>query len=112
MLEAQLAALSRAESDAAGRGSSSGSSGNEGGAGGAAVPMPSYAGTFTSSRRSSSSDLRERTASAGKFEEIDMPNELEGYEMGRSGADRGPEGSSIVQSWFGWKGGYDRVKTD
>jgi receptor expression-enhancing protein 1/2/3/4 len=106
-LEAQLAALAKAESDAASHASSSSSSNNEGRT---TVPMPGTA--FTSSRASSSSDIRERTVSGGKFEEIEMPSELEGYEMGRTGSDRRTEGASIVQSWFGWKGGYDREKTE
>jgi len=104
-LEAQLAALAKAESDAASYASSS----NNNNEGRTTTTMPGMA--FTSSRASSSSDIRERTVS-GKFEEIEMPSELEGYEMGRTGSDRKSEGGSIVQSWFGWKSGYDRVKTE
>jgi receptor expression-enhancing protein 1/2/3/4 len=103
-LEAQLAALSKAESDGSSHASSSSNEGRT------TVAMPGMA--FTSSRASSSTDIRERTGSGGKFEEIEMPVELEGYEIGRTGSDRRSEGASIVQSWFGWKGGYDRVKTE
>jgi len=113
-LEAELAALSKATADTASE------------AAPASVPMPMLASvaTFTSSRTSSSSDVRERAASNGKFEEIDMPSDLEGYDGGSHGGDRGSGSESghpnVNQrtSWFGWggtgqtKGKYERVKTE
>lgn len=95
----------------------------------AAVPMPGASGSVNS-RTSSSSDLnlRERTTSGsgGRFEEIEVPSDVEGYDIGDSRADGGSgnessgrPGSQKRGSWFGWggspttsKGGYERVKTD
>jgi receptor expression-enhancing protein 1/2/3/4 len=97
---------------------------------GAHIPMPSMAGSvpaYTSSRTSSSSDLhlRERTSSVtGRFEEIEVPSDAEGYDVRdddeASGEDRPPAGKR-ASSFFGWgfsggsgssKGGYERVKSE
>jgi receptor expression-enhancing protein 1/2/3/4 len=93
------------------------------------VPIPAASPLFSSSRTSSESDLhlRERTTgSGGKFEEIDVPSDAEGYDVGSSGNgskdDLGSVRETGIQrrgSWFGWggspsgsKGGYERVKSD
>jgi receptor expression-enhancing protein 1/2/3/4 len=76
-------------------------------------PMPSSP-SFTTSRTSSTSDLRERTVSGGRFEEIEVPSDVEGYDV--SGGDSGMEygGGERRSSWFGWggKGAYERVKDE
>ncbi|EPQ51771.1 hypothetical protein GLOTRDRAFT_65359 [Gloeophyllum trabeum ATCC 11539] len=75
------------------------------------VPMPAYA---PPSRGSSDSDLRERTVSGGRFEEVEVPSDYEG-EQGHA-YPRPPVQKR--NSWFfGWGGagegqGYERVKTD
>ncbi|RDB28184.1 HVA22-like protein j [Hypsizygus marmoreus] len=89
-----------------------------------AVPMPGASPLLNPSRGSSSSDLnlRERTNSgSGRFEEIEVPSDVEGYDVGD---DDGAAGSSSARppargSWFGWggsqngsKGGYERVKSE
>lgn len=87
-------------------------------AGDQSVPMPAYA---SSSRNSSDADLRGRTASSGgmKFEEIEVPSDVEGYDVGASssgGEGQGhPGAGKRNSSWFGWgpgKEGYDKVKSD
>ncbi|KAF8065270.1 TB2/DP1, HVA22 family-domain-containing protein [Lyophyllum atratum] len=70
------------------------------------------------SRGSSSSDLglRERTNSGtGRFEEVEVPSDVEGYDVGEGSEAPGRPSAS----WFGWgaggggsKGGYERVKSD
>lgn len=88
------------------------------------LPIPPASPSFLSSRTSSESDmhLRERKSSgSGKFEEIEVPSDVEGYDVGGDGS--GYEaGRPVAQnrgSWFGWggsssspKGGYERVKSD
>ena len=85
--------------------------------------VPAYA----SSRTSSSSDiagggnLRERTASASRFEEVEVPSDAEGYDV-RDSDDEGsrPSAGRRTSSFFGgWgigggsaKSGYERVKNE
>ena len=86
------------------------------------------------SPKSSGSDLRERPAPGGRFEEIEGPDDLEGYDVdgddgnqddpmvgnwGDARASGGPGGPRRT-SWFGWgggtsgtgKGSYERVKNE
>jgi receptor expression-enhancing protein 1/2/3/4 len=101
-----------------------------GGGGTSSVPMPgmSSGSVYTSSRTSSESDMRERTVSGGRFEEIEVPSDVEGYYAGGGGAGEGGGGGGSVSgsagrpessrrtSWFGWGGhskeGYERVKSE
>jgi len=79
------------------------------------APIAAASASYASSRTSSGSDLRERTVSGtGKFEEIEMPSDGEGYD-GSGGKDDGGEISLSGRrtSWFGWGGsGYERVKSE
>lgn len=88
----------------------------------APVPMPMASPALNPSRGSSSSDLhlRERTNS-GRFEEIEVPSDVEGYDVGdgEGGYESGKTTEQKKASWFGWggspttsKGGYERVKSD
>ncbi|TFK31685.1 receptor expression-enhancing protein 4 [Crucibulum laeve] len=93
-------------------------------AGQSAIPMPTASPQLFPSRNSSDSSLylRERTIS-GKFEEIEIPSDVEGYDLGdkedgASGHVTGrPSARGRNSSWFGgWSGssksGYERVKSD
>ncbi|KAF9011966.1 TB2/DP1, HVA22 family-domain-containing protein [Cyathus striatus] len=79
------------------------------------VPVP----PANPSRDSSDSSLRERTNSSGKFEEIEVPSDVEGYDVGEVGigheAGR-PGAQKRGSSWFGWGSGagkgYERVKDE
>jgi receptor expression-enhancing protein 1/2/3/4 len=75
------------------------------------VPIPP-AGSH--SRTSSSSSLRERVGgSNGKFEEVEVPSDMEGEEPISPDAER-PQPNQRT-SWFGWGAnakGYERVKTE
>ncbi|KAG6876184.1 hypothetical protein C0993_005072 [Termitomyces sp. T159_Od127] len=58
--------------------------------------------------------VRERTdsgaGSAGRFEEVEVPSDVEGYEVDGAG---GGEGQARQRSWFAWRGaGYERVKSE
>jgi len=85
-----------------------------------ALPMPQASTSYQSSRSSSDADLRDRnTASGMKFEEIEVPSDVEGYDIGggsRSGGDGGrPEAGKRNSNWFGWAGTpgkEDKVKSD
>jgi len=104
-LEAELAALSR-EIDSSASG----------------TPIPP-ASSSMNSRASSASDINVRgrtTSGSGRFEEIEVPSDVEGYDVGdvyhAGGSDR-PGGHKKGGTWFGWgsagsKGGYERVKND
>ncbi|KAL1748295.1 TB2/DP1, HVA22 family-domain-containing protein [Schizophyllum fasciatum] len=95
-LEAELAALRAREDEA--------------------VLTPPAGSSYASSPGSEGS-VRERTTSMSRgFEEVEVPSDVEGYDVG--GADEGagqpvPRRSS---SWFGWGGanaaGYERVKSE
>ncbi|KAG6834771.1 hypothetical protein H0H93_007528 [Arthromyces matolae] len=84
------------------------------------LPRPRSSTPSTAS--SSSLGLRERTNSnsgTGRFEEIDVPSDVEGYDLGE-GHDMRPRAQART-SWFGWatgagagasSAGYDRVKNE
>jgi len=65
---------------------------------------------YVSSRAGSSGDLRERTSGTGKFEEIEMPNDVEGYD----GSGMSSTVGARRTSWFGWGAATpgDRVKNE
>ncbi|KAG6865749.1 hypothetical protein C0991_012221 [Blastosporella zonata] len=72
----------------------------------------------TSRPSSSLSDLgmRERTNSNSRFEEIEVPSDVEGYDVDDHERELRPSAVSRG-SWFGWgsgqgKGGYERVKSE
>lgn len=89
------------------------------------VNIPQTVPAYGSSRASSSSDiggnLRERAASASRFEEIEVPSDAEGYDV-RDSDDDGmrPAAGRRTSSFFGgWgigggsaKSGYERVKSE
>lgn len=66
------------------------------------------------SRNSSSSSLRQRSGSGnGKFEEVEVPSDIE--TEGLMSPDAEEPQANKGGSWFGWGGnpkGYERVKTD
>ncbi|KAG0703548.1 TB2/DP1, HVA22 family-domain-containing protein [Suillus ampliporus] len=70
------------------------------------VSIPPASGSVQPhSRASSDSELRERGSSfAGRFEEVDVPSDAEGYDIdgdsGREGRDK--TGAIKPASWFGW----------
>ena len=97
-LEAELAALSEQTSEP--------------------VLMPS-ASPVTNSRGSSDSGVRRRerknsNGSGSRFEEIEVPSDIEGYDVGANTGDRPT--SAARTSWFGWggppKGGSESVKNE
>lgn len=66
------------------------------------IPMPAY----QPSRSSSNADLRGRSSSNNmRFEEIDVPSDVEGYDVGESES----RGAGKGNSWFGW--GSPEAKT-
>jgi len=70
------------------------------------MPMPSASGAFqASSRASSDSELRERTSGfTGRFEEVDVPSDAEGYDVdGPAREDR--DKTAKTASLFGWGSG-------
>lgn len=100
-LEAELAALSR-EGDTSFP---------------ASIPMPTASPYIHPSQSSTDSDmrLRDRTTSVtGRYEEIEMPSDVEGYDVGDT--HRRPAATQRRTSWFGWGGGspsgYERVKSE
>lgn len=89
------------------------------------VLMPGGGGSLSinPSRASSSADVRTRTnSSSGKFEEVEVPSDAEGYDVGAysggrdGGDDAGRQGEQKRPgSWFGWGGStasYERVKSE
>ncbi|KIK97942.1 hypothetical protein PAXRUDRAFT_824410 [Paxillus rubicundulus Ve08.2h10] len=66
------------------------------------LPVPSASGsTQAFSRNSSDSELRGR--GTGRFEEVDVPSDVEGYDVGgRRSRGSGSEASARPSSWFGW----------
>ncbi|KAG6909732.1 hypothetical protein DXG01_015720 [Tephrocybe rancida] len=86
-------------------------------------PTRATASTSTSSRPSSSASnlgLRERTNSgSGRFEEIEVPSDVEGYDVGdHEGQGEARPAAASRGSWFGWASGsaqekgYERVKSE
>ena len=66
------------------------------------IPIPAY----QPSRSSSNADLRGRSSSNNmRFEEIDVPSDVEGYDVGESES----RGAGKGNSWFGW--GSPEAKT-
>ncbi|KAH7882992.1 TB2/DP1, HVA22 family-domain-containing protein [Phlebopus sp. FC_14] len=67
------------------------------------VPVPTASGSVQiSSRNSSDSELRGR---GGRFEEVDVPSDAEGYDVGGGGGAKGSGGEEQAgrpTSWFGW----------
>lgn len=59
---------------------------------------------------------RDRTLSTGRFEEIDLPSDVEGYDVGQGHSYERPTSAKRNSSWFPWggaaAGGYERVKDD
>jgi receptor expression-enhancing protein 1/2/3/4 len=75
------------------------------------MPIPPASGSVeVSSRNSSDSDLRGR--GSGRFEEVDVPSDVEGYDVGGKGS--GSEaGAARPVSWFGWaSSGVSRQKSE
>ncbi|KAG1818821.1 TB2/DP1, HVA22 family-domain-containing protein [Suillus variegatus] len=73
----------------------------------AVLTPPASGSVQPPSRASSDFELRERGSSfVGRFEEVDVPSDAEGYDVdgdsGREGRDR-PEARKAA-SWFGWGG--------
>ncbi|KIJ63589.1 hypothetical protein HYDPIDRAFT_134065 [Hydnomerulius pinastri MD-312] len=68
----------------------------------APLPIPPASGSFqSSSRNSSESELRGR--GSGRFEEVDVPSDAEGYDVdGGSGKESGSNEAARPTSWFGW----------
>ncbi|KAL1672201.1 TB2/DP1, HVA22 family-domain-containing protein [Schizophyllum commune] len=63
----------------------------------------------------SEGSIRERTTSMSRgFEEVEVPSDVEGYDVG--GGDEGTGQPRRSSSWFGWGGanaaGYERVKSE
>jgi len=79
------------------------------------VPMPAY----SVSRNSSDVDLRSR-GTGGRFEEIEVPSDVEGYDLGSgsesgksgAGASTRPQGGRKGSSWFGWGAPEAKTKSD
>ncbi|KAK0451841.1 TB2/DP1, HVA22 family-domain-containing protein [Armillaria borealis] len=95
----------------------------------AALPKVGESGSplLSPPRVSSDQDvyLRERATSVtGRYEEIEVPSDVEGYDVGPSGGDgvghsydSRPAAQKRGSSWFGWGGAsspaeYERVKND
>lgn len=76
--------------------------------------MPTQRGSSSylpSSKRSSDVDVRAR---GGQFEEIEVPSDVEGYDVGASAAPSGvrPTAGGRRTSWFGWGGPADKGDKD
>ncbi|GJE93068.1 HVA22/TB2/DP1 family protein [Phanerochaete sordida] len=79
-----------------------------------AAPPQAFPPADAHSRTSSSSSLRERTGGNGRFEEVEIPSDMESEGLMSPDAERPPPPTNRG-SWFGWGGkpqGYERVKTD
>ncbi|KIL68389.1 hypothetical protein M378DRAFT_21910 [Amanita muscaria Koide BX008] len=84
------------------------------------APEPVLTPSASSSRGSSDSDIRRRerrnsNASGGRFEEIEVPSDIEGYDVGQAGGSGVNPNPAQRASWFGWggqKGDSERVKGD
>ncbi|KAF8635639.1 hypothetical protein AX15_000274 [Amanita polypyramis BW_CC] len=101
-LEAELAALSQQASEP--------------------ISMPNASPAIAFPGRSSDSDVRRRerrnsNASGGRFEEIEVPSDIEGYDVGQDADSEAVPPPATRTSWFGWGGGsskgdYESVKTE
>ncbi|KIJ12069.1 hypothetical protein PAXINDRAFT_101399 [Paxillus involutus ATCC 200175] len=66
------------------------------------LPVPSAPGS-TQAFSCNSSDSKLRGRGAGRFEEVDVPSDVEGYDVGgRRSKESGSEASARPTSWFGW----------
>ncbi|KAF9224846.1 hypothetical protein BS17DRAFT_807902 [Gyrodon lividus] len=77
------------------------------------LPVPPASGSIQpSSRNSSDSELRGR--GTGRFEEVDVPSDVEGYDVsGRSSKGSGSDAAARPTSWFGWgSSGVSRQKSE
>lgn len=80
--------------------------------------VPGASPAFGLSRGASESDIRRRerrnsNGSGSRFEEIEVPSDIEGYDVGQdAGSEAGPSPASRT-SWFGWGGSSksDRERT-
>jgi len=85
------------------------------------LPVPGASPALGLSRGASESDIRRRerrnsNGSGGRFEEIEVPSDIEGYDVGQdAGSEAGPSPASR-SSWFGWGGSsksdHERTKKD
>lgn len=73
------------------------------------LPMPAYQ---QPSRNSSNADLRGRSSSSHnkEFEEIDVPSDVEGYDVGETSGNEGA--GKRNSSWFGWGSPEAKTKSD
>ena len=85
------------------------------------VLVPSASPAFGLPGGSSDSDVRRRerrnsNASGSRFEEIDVPSDIEGYDAGQDAGSGGRPSPAAGYSWFGWGGSVksdnERVKKD
>jgi len=82
------------------------------------VPIPPASPSYEApSRNSSDADLRGRSSSAGmKFEEIEVPSDVEGYDVGSGSGQGKPDAARRNSGWFGWgspgKEGVEKAKSD
>ncbi|KAK2460751.1 hypothetical protein APHAL10511_007221 [Amanita phalloides] len=85
------------------------------------VPIPGASPALALSRGSSDSDVRRRerrnsNTSGGRFEEIEVPSDIEGYDVGQDAEGDSRPSPATRTSWFGWsgtsKGEYERVKNE
>ncbi|PFH53476.1 hypothetical protein AMATHDRAFT_45361 [Amanita thiersii Skay4041] len=84
------------------------------------MPIPGASPGFAASRGSSDSDvrLRERAnsnTSGGRFEEVEVPSDVEGYDVDDDEREVGRAQPGTRSSWFGWGGqtkGYERLKNE
>ncbi|KIY49729.1 hypothetical protein FISHEDRAFT_40649, partial [Fistulina hepatica ATCC 64428] len=77
------------------------------------VPMPS-ASPSLETPGSGEGHLRDRTGSQSRFEEIEVPSDVEGYDVD-SGVGHALPQQRRSSSWFGWgsnQAGYERLKND
>ncbi|TRM66903.1 TB2/DP1, HVA22 family-domain-containing protein [Schizophyllum amplum] len=74
------------------------------------------AGSSYTSSPGSEGHMRERTTSMSKFEEVEVPSDVEGYDVGGGEDGTGQPMQRRSSSWFGWGGanaaGYERVKSE
>jgi receptor expression-enhancing protein 1/2/3/4 len=97
-LEAELASLPPATTSSAG------------------VPIPPASSSYqVSSRDSSDTELRERNSpgTGMRFEEIEVPSDVEGYDVGAGSGQGRPDAAQRNSSWFGWGSpGNEKPKSD
>ncbi|KAI5891347.1 uncharacterized protein SCHCODRAFT_01038618 [Schizophyllum commune H4-8] len=77
----------------------------------------SYSPRAGASSPGSEGSIRERTTSMSRgFEEVEVPSDVEGYDVGGGEEGSGQPMQRRSSSWFGWGGanaaGYERVKSE